>query len=207
MSKPPGQLQAAPVPRGESRVPAAVPPPLPGVRPQGWGGRRGPGPGSGCRGAAAEPGAGCLDRRELGTGMGIPGVSRCRGWARNTCESTKTVLTPRLPGNGGGHFPSLFLPSRDPSPCDGQGEEGKFLPCFQGDGKSRNGGKAAFPPHPGTCRIPTVAQRAMFPTAHAGKALARRWYPSTGTQDTEHPLFPSSCSVTGPRAPAPASLA
>lgn len=66
---------------------------------------------------------------------------------------------PSLPGNGA--FPSFVPPQIHPHVMgrrEGQGEEGKFLPCFQGDGKSQNGGKAAF--LPGACRIPAAAQRA-----------------------------------------------
>jgi len=202
VSKPPRRLQAArlaPALRGEGRV-WPLPP---GARPQGWGGRRSPGP---------APGAGTgVSSAQAWASRARPraGAMAQRLWACNTCASTHTGLCPGtspLAAPGTGHFPPLA-----PSPRGGREERGaNSPPGFQGDGRSRNGCEAALPParagsrqqrhEPACSRAPHGTRGQSAGSAAAGSAL------EPSARGAERPSSRHIPALPAP-SPAPASLA
>lgn len=178
-----------------------------------------------CWRAAFEPGAGT-------------GVSSARIWASHVLPRAGVTVQPGpgvqdvcirahhpLPRHMAPHLPRN---GAFPQPCPppgihphamgrkgGDGDEGKFLPCFQGDGKSQNGGKAAFPP--GACRLPAATQRAFLQPRSPRHMRAKLWLttmqqlrgqPRTplsvpGTRSIlrpavlQHPRPPSTITCTG----------
>lgn len=219
MSKPPGQLQAAPLApalRGEGRVPPLTP---------------GPDPRAGVGDAAiaqlrvpdSEPGA------STGVSSAQGRASRvlpCAGamvqpgpGVRHLCIHTHHPLpwhiAPRLPGNRA--FPQPCPPGFVPMQrAGGEGRGTRANSCLVSKGmeKVEMAAKLPFPP-PGACWIPaTSLLTATLPTAHAGKALARQ---RSGSGVSPGPLcrrpghgaslIPLSCSSPGLQTPSPASLA
>lgn len=219
MSKPPGQLQAAPLApalRGEGRVPPLTPGPDPraGVGDTAiarlWVLASEPGAGTGvssaqgrasrvlpCAGAMVQPG---------------PGV-------RHVCIHAHHPLpphiAPHLPGNGA--FPQPCPPGSVPMRwAGGEGRGTRANSCFVSKGmeKVEMAAKLPFPP-PGACWIPaTSLLTATLPTAQAGEAPARQRSgsgvsPGPLCQRPGHgaSLTPLSCSIPGFQAPSLASLA
>lgn len=142
----------------------------------------------------------------------VPGRWCSRDWVCNMCASMHTVLcssTSPLTSLGTRAFPQPCPPLRIRPHAmgrrGGQGEEGKFLPCFQGDGKSRNGGKAAFPPpmHARSRQQRNEPPYSQAPHGTCGQSSGSLWCSGSGVSPGPlcrcpghgASLVPLSCSI------------
>lgn len=151
-----------------------------------------PSPLSRCRWAAAEPGAGVSSASRVLPRAGA--MVRPGAGVQHVCTRTPRPLPPHGQEQG-----PLGL-----SPCAGQGEEGKFLPCFQGNGKTSKWPQSClFLAHASGAmsRIPRSTWAKLRFTAAPGSPRLRG-HRSAGTRDVEHP---PSCHPTA--SPAPSTIA